>query len=155
MKVRSPQLSLRLEADQPLATRWHDGAELPFLGGVMSLKLATQEQSAASHGAVLHLPLPPGATPRQIQDAAEAWLRREATLFIDSALGRLCPGKVPRWRFSFAARGAWTQAQADGTLRVNWRLIEQPPALVEQCLTHLLAISAPQQALPLGDLLAA
>lgn len=155
MRVRSPQLSLRLEAAPPAAARWQDGAELPFLGGRLLLRLAPQEQSAARDGEVLHLSLPPGATARQIQDAAEAWSRREAELFIDRTLARLCPDGAPRWRFSFAARGSWTQALADGTLRLNWRLIEQAPEVIEQALERLLAGASPQQALPLADLLAA
>ena len=142
MKVRSPQLSLRLEAEpQAAATRWHDGAELPFLGSHLLLKLATEEQTVAAEGQVLHLPLPPGATPRQIQDAAEAWLRSEAAQFIDAALARLCDGggAVPHWRFSFAARGNWTQVLPDASLRLNWRLIEQPLPVIEQSLTLALA----------------
>ena len=140
MKVRSPQLSLRLEGEpQAAAPRWADGAELPFLGGRLRLLLATQAQSTAAQGEVLHLPLPPGATPRQIQDAAEAWLRREATLFIDAALARLCAGPVPPWRFSFAARGNWTELRADATLRLNWRLIEQPLPVIEQSLAQAIA----------------
>lgn len=155
MKVRSPQLSLRLEAAPAAVTRWHEGAELPFLGSHLLLTLATREPSAASHGQVLHLPLPPGATPRQIQDAAEAWLRREATCFIDAALARLCPGEAPRWRFSFAARGNWTELRPDGSLRLNWRLIEQPPALIEQALALALTKLSAAAPAPLHDLLAA
>jgi len=155
MKVRSPQLSLRLEAAPAAATRWHEGAELPFLGGRLLLKLATREQSAAAAGQVLHLSLPPGATPRQIQDAAEAWLRREATLFIDAALRRLCPGAAPRWRFSFAARGNWTEVRPDATLRLNWRLIEQPLPMIEQSLARALATLRAASPAPLPDLLGA
>jgi len=155
MKVRSPQLKLRLEAAPAAATRWHEGAELAFLGYHLSLKLATREQSAASDGQVLHLPLPPGATPRQIQDAAEAWLRREAALFIDAALVRLCPGVAPPWRFSFAARGNWTEVRHDGTLRLNWRLIEQAPALIEQALALAVAKLQAASPEPVADLLAA
>ena len=155
MKVRSPQLSLRLEAAPAAATRWQEGAELPFLGSHLLLKLATREQSAAADGQVLHLPLPPGATPRQIQDGAEAWLRREATLFIDAALARLCTGEAPPWRFSFAARGNWTEVRPDGTLRLNWRLIEQAPALIEQALALALAKLHAASPEPISDLLAA
>ena len=155
MKVRSPQLSLRLEAEPPTATRWQDGAELPFLGGRMLLRLATEEPSVAATGQVLHLPLPPGATPRQIQDAAEAWLRREATRFIDDALRRLCPDAAPRWRFSFASRGSWTQVRPDATLSLNWRLIEQAPAVIEQALALALHRLASASVQPAPDLLAA
>ena len=157
MKVRSPQLSLRLEAEpQVAATRWHDGAELPFLGSRLLLRLATEEQSVGAEGQVLHLPLPPGATPRQIQDAAEAWLRREAAQFIAAALRRLCAdGEVPHWRFSFAARGNWTQVLPDASLRLNWRLIEQPLPVIEQSLSLALAKLRAAAPPPVADLLPA
>ena len=65
MKARSPQISLRLDAAPP-TVRWHDGARLPFLGGHLLLSLETDRKVAVREGELLHLPLPPAATPRQI-----------------------------------------------------------------------------------------
>ena len=76
---RSPQLKLKLDSNAPdPASRWHDGAALAFLGGSLRLVLGTRHQEALREGDTLDLPLPPQATPRQIQDRAEAWLRDEA-----------------------------------------------------------------------------
>ena len=86
MKTRSPQLSLRLDAELPdPAACWADGARLPFLGGHLLLKLDTDRTIAVRENQILHLPLPPAATKRQIQDGAEAWLRQEAALIIGAS----------------------------------------------------------------------
>ena len=76
---RDPQLSLKLDGTRPdPASRWHDGAALAFLGGSLRLVLGTTHKDAHCEDGELILPLPPQATPRQIQDRAEAWLRGEA-----------------------------------------------------------------------------
>lgn len=141
MTARNQQTSLRLDAAPPdPARRWHDGARLPFLGGELVLALATDRKAAAREGDTLHLPLPPRATPRQIQDGAEAWLRREATLVIAASIERHTAGAdTPRWALSFAAKGGWADIRADGSLRFNWRLIEQPAALIDQVVGRTIA----------------
>ena len=141
MKARSPQISLRLDAAPPdPAVRWHDGARLSFLGGHLMLSIVTDRKAAVREGEILHLPLPPKATPRQIQDGVESWLRQEAALLIDASVKRQSPGGVtPRWGLSFAARGGWVQIHADGSLRFNWRLIEQPVQVIEQVVGRAIA----------------
>lgn len=136
MKPRSPQLALRLDSAPPdPAARWRDGAALPYLGAHLTLRLDTDRKLAMLDGGVLHLPLPPAATPRQIQDGVEAWLRREATRLIGASVARQAQRHdhpVPRWVLSFSARGGWALLHADGSLRFNWRLIEQPAEVIEQ-----------------------
>jgi predicted metal-dependent hydrolase len=158
MKTRSPQLSLRLDAETPdSAARWHEGARLPFLGAHLILKLATDRKTAAREGEMLHLPLPPAATPRQVQDGAEAWLRQEAARIIGESVARhSMTGEVPRWTLSFAARGGWMQMHPDGSLRFNWRLIEQPAAVIEKVVAGaIVALPRPGTSADLWDLLPA
>lgn len=145
MKARSPQLRLRLDAGVPdSAARWQDGARLPYLGDTLILKLDTDRGTAVRENDSLHLPLPPGATPRQIQDGAEAWLRQEAARLIGASIARQSPGN-PRWALSFAARSGPAQVAADGVLRFNWRLIEQPAAVIDQVVARAVA-SLPREA---------
>ncbi|SMB26401.1 protein of unknown function [Sterolibacterium denitrificans] len=133
-KQRNPQLDLWVEPRRlDPAERWCDGMRLPFLGGDLTLCLTTAHEMAAIEGETLHLPLPPGATPRQIQDGVEAWLRQEAAVLIAADLAAAAQrtngaGTLPQWAFSFAAQGDWVQLHADGSLRFNWRLIELPRA---------------------------
>lgn len=150
-KPRDPQLNLQLGLALPdPADRWCDGACFAYLGGDLSLQLATPYLSAQREGQVLHLPLPPGASARQIQDGVETWLRQEAARVITDIVTQTTQQEAlpaPQWALSFAARSAWAQVQEDGSLRFNWRLIEQAPTVIEQIVTRALAdLPRPQMA---------
>jgi predicted metal-dependent hydrolase len=144
---RSPQLRLALDGSGTLpASRWRDGATLAFLGGELRLVLGTQHQEALREGDTLDLPLPPQATPRQIQDRAEAWLREEARRLLLQMIARqagLAGRPAPRLMLSFAARAHWVEVQDGNTLRCNWRLIEQPVEVIEQAIVRGMASLPP------------
>ena len=158
---RRPQLDLRLEGSAPdPAGRWREGASLAFLGGRLRLVLGTRHKEALQEDDTLDLPLPPQATPRQIQDRAEAWLRAEAKRrlqqVIDQQWALACPRsgspgrqsperRAPRLALSFAARGHWVEVQSHETLRCNWRLIEQPMAIIEQAIARAIAALPPEE----------
>ena len=145
---RNPQLKLKLDAGATApASRWHDGAEMAFLGGSLRLVLDTTHKEAVREGAALALPLPPQATPRQIQDRAEAWLRTEAKQRLQQIIEQkstLAARRAPRLALSFSARGNWVEVQDSETLRCNWRLIEQPSAVIEQAIAHAIAALPPE-----------
>jgi predicted metal-dependent hydrolase len=147
---RNPQIALRLDSSEPdPAGRWHDGAALAYLGGSLRLVLGTRHQEALRDGDTLDLPLPPQATPRQIQDRAEAWLRDQAKRILQQAIAQkflegrtalaLAGRRAPRLALSFAARGHWVEAQGGDVLRCNWRLIEQPLPVIEQAIARGIA----------------
>jgi len=148
VRARAPQLALRLDCEMPdPGARWRDGARLTYLGDAIALTLDTRHRTAVLEDGVLHLPLPPEASARQIQDSAESWLRKEAARLLSiciaiqaRALGR----QIPHCSLSFAARASWVQPDGRGGLRCNWRLIEQPLATIEQALVPAIA------KLPLG-----
>jgi predicted metal-dependent hydrolase len=147
MKKPNPQLSLRLDAppSNPLAP-WCDGARLAYLGTALMVRLSTGREAVERDGVDLHITLPPQATPRQLRDCAEAWLRDEARRLIESAVIRHAARlglALPRWSLSFAARAHWAQADAEGTLRFHWRLIEQPAAIVDQVVSRAVAALTP------------
>jgi predicted metal-dependent hydrolase len=92
------------------------------------------------------LPLPPQATPRQIRDRAEAWLRQEAKRHLQQVIEQtsgLAGRRPPRLTLSFAARSHWVEVQDDHTLRCNWRLIEQAPRVIEQAIARAVAALPP------------
>lgn len=132
---RPPQLSLRLDAAPPPATdaTWRAHGTIMYLGAALTLKLDTFCRLPERVGNELHLPLPPAATPRQIRDTAESWLRDEAQRqFRKSApAGR-------RIVLVFGKRGDWARLEGD-TLRCHWRLIEQPQDVIEQVLARVWA----------------
>lgn len=143
MRPRPPQLPLQLDAAAPdPAARWRDGAVIDYLGGRVTLCLDTACRDALLDAATLHLPLPPEATPRQIQDGAEAWLRRQAARVIGAELimaARRAGRAVPAHALSFAGRASWAQADGKGGLRFHWRLIEQPEPVIGQVVRRALA----------------
>ncbi|MEW6515193.1 MAG: hypothetical protein AB1443_14465 [Pseudomonadota bacterium] len=144
MPPHTPQLNLRLDAatdskDSP----WQAGGTIVYLGSRLTLVLDTAAREPLRIDGELHLPLPPAATPRQIRDAAESWLRDEALrVFTEkSALAGRHPVRVV---LCFGKRGDWAKREGgdDGEgdlLRCHWRLIEQPLAVVEQVLGHALS----------------
>lgn len=157
MKARNPQLTLRLEAaPQRTTVRWCDGTRLPYLGSEITVHLARDCQEAALQDDVLHLPLPPEALPRQIQDCAEAWLQREALSRFNTVARRQAERHgtmVLPCVLSFATRTSWVEADTKGEthcLRCNWRLIEQADIVVEQVIGAVVA-ALPQVA-PMLDL---
>lgn len=162
MRPRNPQLSLRLETAQPSVTiRWCEGARLPYLGMEIALHLSRECQEAGLHGGLLHLPLPPEALPRQIQDAAEAWLQREALMRFNDAAQRQAARYgtlVLPCVLSFATRANWVEVDMRSSdtkgeeqcLRCNWRLIGQAPIVIEQVIGAVVA--ALPQAVPMLDL---
>lgn len=142
---RQPQLDLRLNAATPdAAARWHEGASIAYFGGTLRLLLSGEYAEAKQVSEELHLPLPPQATPRQIQDCAEAWLRAEAVRHLTALVkekSALATRRAPRLVLSFASRDHWIEAPDANTLRCHWRLIEQPPAIIDSAISRALASS--------------
>lgn len=136
MKARNPQLTLRLDAAAPDAgARWREGAPLAYLGGAVTLCLGTEYKEPLLQDGELHLPLPPEASARQVQDAAESWLRARAQAVIATQLvmeARRLGRPVPGFALSFSARAGWAQADGKGGLRFQWRLVEQSPEVIAQ-----------------------
>lgn len=141
MPKASPQLDLRLDAAAPNPdARWCAGGRIAYLGGWLTLRLDTDRRTLERVDDELHLPLPPGASPRQIRDMAEAWLRGVAlSLLQDMAKKSALAGRHPcRVILSFGRHGDWARRDGD-VLRCHWRLIEQPLAVIEQALARALA----------------
>ena len=73
----------------------------------------------------LHLSLPHHATPDQIRDAVQAWLMRQAKRLFTERLDHFAPRLGVQWRkLALSNAGTrWGSAHADGSIRLNWRLI--------------------------------
>lgn len=116
--------------------------QLTYLGSCLTLRTQATGHGPLRLGDELHLPLPPDASARQIQDGVEAWLRQEARRVIGACLEaeqQRLGGVLPEWTLSFAVQGAWVQETAEGGLRFNWRLIEQTPDVIHQTVAAALA----------------
>lgn len=139
---------------------WCDGAVIPYLG--QSLRLLLVPPAAAGGKVVkfkigglgtaelteadapsptLRLALPEGATPDQIRDAAQAWLKRQAQTLFKARLDHFAPQLQVQWR-SLAlsnARTRWGSARIDGSIRLNWRLMHFQSAVIDYVVVHELS----------------
>ncbi len=135
---------------QALRLVWENGAQLPYLGEPLTLVLDPSHRfdgaGAALHDAEgsarqLHVSLPRQAEARQIRDAVQAWLMREARRHFTERLDHFAPQLGVRWtRLGLSsAQTRWGSAKADGSIRLNWRLLHFRPAIIDYVVVHELA----------------
>ena len=128
---------------------WREGATLPFLGQPVTLVLDPRQQHgrggavlAEGDGAgVLHIGLPHTATPEQLRDVAQAWLMRQARRLFTERLDHFAPQLGVRWqKLSLSSADTrWGSASADGSIRLNWRLIHFRLPVIDYVVVHELA----------------
>ena len=101
---------------------------------------ATAEASAFPLRA-LRLGLPASAAPAQIRDAVHRWLLAEARrLFAERAAHFAARLGVRVARLSLtSARTRWGSASADGSVRLNWRLVHFELPTIDYVVAHELA----------------
>ena len=150
----------RLEA---VRIDWKDGANLPFMGGVLTVVLDPRQSVSAMmvqpvsavvdavHAAkglpptdehnTLCLGLAHNATATQIRDAAQAWLMRYARQLFEQRLNHFAPELGVQWRrLSLSSAGTrWGSASADGSIRLNWRLIHFKLSVIDYVVVHELS----------------
>ncbi|MCB4362222.1 M48 family metallopeptidase [Hydrogenophaga taeniospiralis] len=131
-------------------TVWADGAELDFLGQRLRLMLdpahgfaqvgAVLEPAADGPG-TLRLGLAGNASEAQIRDAAQAWLMRQAKRVFAERLDLFAPQLGVRYeKLRLSSAGTrWGSASADGTIRLNWRLIHLRMDMVDYVVVHELS----------------
>ena len=147
---------------------WAPGAVLPYLGEPLTVVLDPSHGFAGKGGALmpavpsvapvsssapeeagfavaaarsLHIGLPHSASPAQIRDAVQAWLMRDARRHFTARLDHFAPLLGVRWaslRLS-SAQTRWGSAKADGSIRLNWRLLHYRPAIIDYVVAHELA----------------
>ena len=134
---------------------WKDGTTIPFLGEQVIVVLdprhafggvgAELKSSADSLPGVthltLHVGLPHTATPDQIKDAVQAWLMRQAKRLFTERLNHFAPTLNVQWRkLSLSSAGTrWGSASADGSIRLNWRLIHFKQSVIDYVVVHELS----------------
>jgi predicted metal-dependent hydrolase len=132
-------------------TVWADGAEFDFLGQRVRLVLDSAHAFAQGGAAlepgeggamvVLRLGLARSATEAQVRDAAQAWLMRQAQQIFTESLQRFAPQLgVSYQKLRLSSAGTrWGSASADGTIRLNWRLVHLKPEMIDYVVVHELS----------------
>ncbi len=136
----------RLEATRLI---WADGVEFAYLGGPVRLVLDPQVSGAvwepvpagADDQATLRLGLPLGVGAEQIREMAQGWLQRQARQVFEQRCAHFAPllaVQVRRLSLSSAST-RWGSAGADGTVRLNWRLVHFGMPIIDYVVVHELA----------------
>ena len=135
---------------------WKDGCNLPFLGeqvivvldprhafGGVGAELKSSESQTLPGVAhlTLHIGLPHSASADQIRDAVQAWLMRQAKRIFTERLNHFTPALGVQWRkLSLSSAGTrWGSASADGSIRLNWRLIHFKQSVIDYVVVHELS----------------
>ncbi|WP_213299571.1 M48 family metallopeptidase [Paraburkholderia sacchari] len=120
---------------------WGDGAELPYLGKPMRVKLGASVLAFDEATRVLALPLPLHADAQQIKDRVTGWLQGEAMRIFGERLAVYAARLGVTFR-SYALSSAmtrWGSCSSEGRIRLNWRLIHFPLSVVDYVVAHELA----------------
>ena len=130
---------------------WREGTSIPFLGETVIVVLDPRTTGAVLHTEAvalpgvprltLHLGLPQTAEPDQIRDAVQSWLQRQARRIFDERcqlFAQRLGVHMTRLSLSSAAT-RWGSASADGSIRLNWRLVHFGLPVIDYVVTHELA----------------
>jgi len=129
-------------------TVWADGCRFDYLGQSATLRLdPTQDPAQRLHPAegdtpaVLSLRLSRQASEQQIRDAAHAWLMRQAKALFAQRLAHYAPqlGVSYKTLRLSSAGTRWGSASADGSIRLNWRLIHLSLEMIDYVVVHELS----------------
>ena len=130
---------------------WREGGQVPFLGETVILVLDPRVAGAVLHTdadalpgvprLTLHLGLPQHAAPEQIRDVVQSWLQRQARRIFEERCAIFADRlgvRMTRLSLSSAAT-RWGSASADGSIRLNWRLVHFAMPVIDYVVTHELA----------------
>jgi predicted metal-dependent hydrolase len=130
---------------------WRDGATIPFLGETVIVVLDSRATGAVLNTdadalpgvprLTLHVGLPQHAAPEQIRDAVQSWLQRQARRVFEERIRHFAAQlRVTCTRLSLSsAQTRWGSASADGSIRLNWRLIHFAMPSIDYVVAHELA----------------
>ena len=121
--------------------RWEDGASVPYLGEALVLRVVPGRRAvAALEGPQLRVTAV-NVDAEGIRRPVIAWYRRAALAhlahraFFFSRLAVLAP---PRVMLS-SANSRWGSCNSRREVRLSWRLVKAPPALIDYVVCHELA----------------
>ena len=130
---------------------WRDGTAIPFLGETVIVVLDSRATGAVLNTdadalpgvprLTLHVGLPQHAAPEQIRDAVQSWLQRQARRVFEERIRHFAAQlRVTCTRLSLSsAQTRWGSASADGSIRLNWRLIHFAMPSIDYVVAHELA----------------
>lgn len=136
----------KLKAQQEVAAhaiRWRDGATLLLLGNELRLNIRHDARSRAieHQPGLLHVALPEPTDEAAVARKVLLWYRKQALLDFSRRLelfsARL--GVALPKLFLSNARGRWGSCNSKAEVRLNWRLLQAPPHIINYVICHELA----------------
>ena len=123
---------------------WVDGARLPYLGGEIVLRL---QPAARSHcvfdreARILDVGVTPGLSEWQIRERVKLWFQDEARRLFGERLDLYAPRVGVRYKaYAISSAGTrWGSCTVEGNIRLNWKLVHYPLALLDYVVVHELA----------------
>ena len=133
------------QRNTPAPQAWHDGADIAYLG--QSLKLTVDPSHAFDgagamvDGGRLLVGLARDASVERLRDTVHAWLMRQAHRVFTERLDHFAPRLGVRYtRLRLSSAGTrWGSASADGSIRLNWRLVHLSLDMIDYVVAHELS----------------
>ena len=127
--------------DPPLAAReFVSGESVLYLGRHYRLKVHPDESGDAKlRGGWLHVPAPKGSRhTAQVREAVVSWFRCHAAERLPERVAAWRPkAGVPMPRVIVSnQQKRWGSCDRNGTIRLNWRIIQAPMRLVDYVVVH-------------------
>jgi len=136
---------------QSRRVEWREGGNLPFLGETVILVIDPRMTGAVLHSdaralpgvprLTLHLGIAQGASEAQIREVVQAWLQRQAKRVFEERCAMYAQrlGVTVRRLALSSASTRWGSASADGSVRLNWRLVHFGLPVIDYVVAHELA----------------
>jgi predicted metal-dependent hydrolase len=134
----------RLQRMQRPALRWEDGAQIPYMGGEITLRLepaARSHRRVDAHARALCVGVVQGLQEWQLKERIRIWYHDEATRVFAERLDHYAERMGVSYKaFALSSAGTrWGSCTVGGHIRLNWRLIHYPLALIDYVVAHELA----------------
>ncbi|USX15405.1 M48 family metallopeptidase [Oxalobacteraceae bacterium OTU3CAMAD1] len=141
LKERRERRAARL---QKPPVEWIDGAQIPYLGADITLRLLVGGRNRTSYNPAtreLSMVLVPGATETLLKERVKSWYQQEAKVLFEQRLD-LYAGRLGVSYHSFGLSSAgtrWGSCTVDRKIRLNWKLIHFSLPLIDYVVAHELA----------------
>jgi predicted metal-dependent hydrolase len=134
----------RLNKRMQPSIQWEDGAQFPYLGEALILRISTTQRSGIYlNDSITELTvcLPPDANEQQLKDRVQSWLQQEAKRIFNLRLPVYAKKLNVQYKSMSLSSAAtrWGSCTSDGKIRLNWRLIHFTPEIIDYVIAHELA----------------
>jgi predicted metal-dependent hydrolase len=134
----------RAQRQEKPPVEWVDGAQLPYLGRDITLRLEPAPRSHCIFDAeaqLLRVGVVAGLQEWQLKERVKIWYRDEATRIFAERMAHYAPLLGVQYSaLTLSSAGTrWGSCTVDGSIRLNWRLIHFPLPLIDYVVAHELA----------------